>query len=105
MKRQNSNNYPMKEWHVEHMQKTIVKYVTGLSHTMSAWQARQYMMNYNIANVQKNIDYDTKHGVTKDEILLFIETMRNHPSYSNLQRNKLSMEKLDEIEKYLWCQK
>ena len=95
----------MKEWHVEHMQKTIVKYVTGLSYTMSSWQARQHMIYYNIANVQKSIDYDTKHGVTKDEILLFIEKMRNHPSYSNLQRNKLSMEKLDEIEKYLSYQK
>lgn len=95
----------MREWHVEHMQKTIVKYVTGLSDTMSSWQARQYMKYYNIANVQKNIAYDTKHGVTKDEVLLFIETIRNHPSYSNLQSNNLSMEKLDEIEKYLCYQK
>ena len=72
---------------------------------MSSWQARQHMIYYNIANVQKNIDYDTKHGVTKDEILLFIEKMRNDPSYSTLQRNKLSMEKLAEIEKYLCYQK
>jgi hypothetical protein len=26
-----SNNYPMRDWHFEHMQKTIVKYVFGLS--------------------------------------------------------------------------
>jgi hypothetical protein len=25
------NNYPLREWHFEHMQKTIVKYVTGIS--------------------------------------------------------------------------
>ena len=83
------------------MKKTVIKYITGLSDTMSSWQARQYIKNYNIANVQMTIDYDTKHGVTKEEVLLFIEAVRNHPSYSNLQRNNLSMEKLDKIEKYI----
>jgi hypothetical protein len=83
------------------MKKTIIKYVTGLSDTMSSRQARQYIKYYNIANVQKTIDYDTKHGVTKEEVLLFIEAVRNHPSYSSLQYNNLSMEKLDKIEKYI----
>ncbi len=26
-----NNSFPMREWHVEHMEKTIVKFVTGLS--------------------------------------------------------------------------
>jgi hypothetical protein len=26
-----SNSYPMKDWHFEHMQQTIVKYVFGLT--------------------------------------------------------------------------
>lgn len=83
------------------MKKTIIKYITGLSDTMSSWQARQYIKYYNIANVQRTIDYDIKHGVTKEEVLLFIEAIRNHPSYSNLQCNNLSMEKLDKVEKYI----
>ena len=83
------------------MKKTIIKYITGLSDTMSSWQARQYIKYYNIANVQRTIDYDTKHGVTKEEVLLFIEAVRNHPSYSNLQCNNFSMEKLDKVEKYI----
>jgi hypothetical protein len=91
----------MREWHVEHMKKTIIKYITGLSDTMSSRQARQYIKYYNIANVQKTIDYDTKHGVTKEEVLLFIEEVRNHPSHSNLQSNNLSMEKLNKIKKYV----
>jgi hypothetical protein len=91
----------MREWHVEHMKKTIIEYITGLSDKMSSQQARQYIKYYNIANVQKTIDYDNKHGVTKEEVLLFIEAVRNHPSYSNLQCNNLSMEKLDKIEKYI----
>ena len=91
----------MREWHVEHMKRTIVKYITGLSDTMSSLQARQHIKYYNIANVQKTIDYDTKHGVTKEEVLLFIKAVRNHPSYYNLQCNNLSMEKLYKIEKYI----
>jgi hypothetical protein len=83
------------------MKKTIIEYITGLSDKMSSQQARQYIKYYNIANVQRTIDYDTKHGVTKEEVLLFIEAVRNHPSYSNLQCNNLSMEKLDKVEKYI----
>ena len=63
----------MREWHVEHMQKTIIKYVTGISDTMSLWQTRQYLNYYDISNVQKTIYYDTRHGVTKEEVLLFID--------------------------------
>jgi hypothetical protein len=103
MKQRNSS-FPMKEWHVEHMRNAIITYITGLSDTMSSWQARQYMKYYNIAAVQKTLDYDTRHGVTKKEVLLFIETVRNHPSYSNLQSNTLSMEKLDKIERYILLQ-
>lgn len=31
------NNFLMREWHVEHMEKTIVKYVKGLSENASGW--------------------------------------------------------------------
>ena len=91
----------MREWHVEHMHKTIIKYISGVSDTMSLFEARQYMKFYNISNVQKTICYDTNHGVTKEDILLFIEKVRNHPFYYILQRNKLAMEKLGNIEKFV----
>ncbi|HEY6405802.1 MAG TPA: hypothetical protein VIX38_06970, partial [Nitrososphaeraceae archaeon] len=70
MKHQNTR-FPMREWHVEHMQKTIIKYISGISDTMSLLQARQYMKYYNISNVQKTLYYDTNHGVTKEDIFLF----------------------------------
>jgi hypothetical protein len=92
----------MREWHVEHMQKTIIKYISGISDTMSLLQARQYMKYYNISNVQKTIYYDTNHGVTKEDVFLFIKKIRNHPSYYVLQHNKLAMEKLRNIEKYVY---
>lgn len=95
----------MREWHVEHMQKTIIKYISGISGTMSLLQARQYMKYYTISNVQKTIYYDTNHGVTKEDIFLFIEMVRNHPSYYVLQSNKLAMEKLRNIEKYVYSER
>jgi hypothetical protein len=94
----------MREWHVEHMHKTIIKYISGVSDTMSLFQARQYLKFYSISNVQKTIYYDTNHGVTKEDILLFIEKVRNHPSYYILQRNKLAMEKLGNIEKFVYSE-
>lgn len=96
-----SNNYPMRDWHIKHMQNTIIKYITGLSDSMPSWKARQYMKFYNMANVQKAIAYDAKHGVSREEILAFIELVRTHPTYCDLQGNKLSMGNLNAIEKYV----
>jgi hypothetical protein len=47
------------------------------------------------------IAYDAKHGVTKEEILLFIDLVRSHPTYCDLQSDNLSLGKLNEIEKYV----
>ena len=91
----------MREWHVEHMQKTIVKFATELSENASSWQRKQYKKYNNIANVCRNIDYDIKHGVTNEEVLSFIERVRNDSSYSYLQDNYDSMEKLVELRKYV----
>jgi hypothetical protein len=96
-----NNNYPMKDWHIKHMQNTIIKYITGLSDSTPSWEARQYMKFYNMANVQKTIAYDAKHGVSREEILLFIELVRTHPTYCDLQSSKLSMGNLNAIEKYV----
>ncbi len=91
----------MRDWHVEHMQKTIVKFVTELSGSASSWQRKQYKKYNNIANVCKNIDYDIKHGVTDEDVLLFIDKVRNDSSYSDLQDNFGAMEKLEEVRRYV----
>lgn len=95
----------MREWHVEHMQKTIVKFVTELSENASSWQRKQNKKYNNIANVCRNIDYDIKHGVTNEEVLAFLEKVRNDSSYSDLQNNYSSMEKLDEVQRYVLAAK
>lgn len=96
-----NNSFPMREWHIEHMQKTIVKFVTELSENASSWQRKQYKKYNNIANVCRNIDYDIKHGVTNEEVLSFVDKVRNDSTYSDLQDNAVSMERLDEIKRYV----
>jgi hypothetical protein len=34
------NSYPMKEWHVKHMENTLIKFVTGLAEDASRWEKR-----------------------------------------------------------------
>jgi hypothetical protein len=44
----------MKEWHLENMKKTAVKYVTGLSENASSFQKRQHKKyGGKITNVQE----------------------------------------------------
>jgi len=35
------NSFPMREWHVEHMEKIVIKFVTGLSESATNWEKRQ----------------------------------------------------------------
>ncbi|MGA7690908.1 MAG: hypothetical protein WBL49_01150 [Nitrososphaeraceae archaeon] len=72
------NSYPMKEWHRENMQKRVIKYVIGLSDDATSYQKKQHKKyGGNIANVYKNIDFDIRHGVTREEVLLFLDKVRN----------------------------
>jgi uncharacterized lipoprotein YehR (DUF1307 family) len=61
----------MRDWHVKHMQDTIIRYLTGLSEDASRWQKRLNKQYGNLTHVTKRIDYDIKHGVEKQEVLDF----------------------------------
>jgi hypothetical protein len=94
------NSFPMREWHIEHMEKTIIKFVTGLSANASRWEIKQDKRYGGLANVCKQIGYDIKHGVTTDQVLLLLHKIRNDSSFSNLQKNDDSMARLDELDKH-----
>ena len=66
----------MRYWHVKHMQDTIVRYLTGLSEDASRWQKRINKQYGNLAQVTKRIDYDIRHGVEKQEVLDFLESVK-----------------------------
>ena len=78
----------MRDWHVKHMQDTIVKYLTGLSENASRWQRRLDKKYGNLVQVTKRINYDLKHGVEKQEVLTFLELIKTDQSYSRAQESK-----------------
>ena len=78
----------MKEWHFEHMQKTIVKYVTGLPYAdnNSKWKKGQHRKySGNIVFAQRSINFDIKHSVTRQEVTEFLNKVRDDPSLSNVR--------------------
>jgi hypothetical protein len=88
----------MIEWHVEHMEKTIVKYVKGLSENASTWERRNHKKYGKLANICRQIEYDIKHGVTNEQVLFTFHKVRNDSAYSQLRKAVGSMERLGEVE-------
>lgn len=91
------NSYPMKEWHVEHMKNTLLRFVTGLTENASRREVRINNKYGKIGSVSKRIDYDIKHGVTNNQVCSFLQLMRTEPSFSQIRAHNGSMERLDEI--------
>jgi hypothetical protein len=94
------NSFPMREWHVKHMEKTIVKFVTGLSENASMWEKRQNKRYGRITNICRQIDYDIKQGVTTEQVLMILQKIRDDSSFSSLREKDGSIARLDEVEKY-----
>ena len=91
----------MKEWHLEHMQKTIVKYVTGLPYAdnNSSWKKRQHKKySGNIGFVRRSINFDIKHGVTRQEVTEFLNKVRNDSSFSNIREGAGSIARIEELQ-------
>jgi hypothetical protein len=80
------------------MQKTIIKYVTGISENTTSFQKRLHKRyNGNLTYVRKNIGFDIKHGVTNEQVLAFLDKIKNDPSYADKQ-NSDSRERLESLE-------
>jgi hypothetical protein len=94
------NNFPMTEWHVEHMEKTIVKYVQGLSENASMWEKRNHKKYGRLANICRQIEYDIRHGVTNEQVLFMFRKVRNDSSFSELRKSSGSMARLAEVENH-----
>ena len=95
------NIYPMRDWHFEHMQKTILKYVKGLTETekLSSWKVKQHKrFGGNLYNVRRNLKDDIQHGVTKEEVSEFLNKVLNDPSFSDIRRVIGSIERIRELQ-------
>ncbi|HET7147626.1 MAG TPA: hypothetical protein VFI73_03925 [Candidatus Nitrosopolaris sp.] len=82
------------------MEKTIVKFVAGLSENASSWQRRQHKRYGTITHCCRQINYDLKHGVTNEEVLSFLQKIRLDSSYSSTQNIEGFTGRLDELEKH-----
>jgi hypothetical protein len=88
----------MREWHIQHMEKTVIKYITGLTENATAWEKRQHRRYGGITRIYRQINYDIKHGVTNEEVLELLEAIKNDSSYLNLRNDANCMNRLAEIE-------
>jgi hypothetical protein len=81
------------------MQKTILKYVSGLSDNATSFQKKQHKKyGGNLANVHRNIEFDIKHGVTREEVTVFLDKVRNDSSFSNVRKSVGSKERLEQLQ-------
>ena len=95
------NSFPMKQWHLEHVEKTIKKFITGLSETASIWEKRQHKRYGTIANCCKQVDYDLKHGVTIDEVIQVLQKIKNDETFAPVMQSENAIMRFNEIEKYV----
>ena len=90
----------MKEWHIEHMHKTVLKYVKGLSPSASQWERRNHKKYGGLASMCRQIEYDIKHGATNEQVLSTFHQLRHDKSFSELRKVTGSMERLAEVEEH-----
>ncbi|MEO9295198.1 MAG: hypothetical protein ABI347_06330 [Nitrososphaera sp.] len=89
----------MKQWHTEHMQKTVIKYVKGISENASAWEKRNHKKYCGLTNVCRQIEYDIKHGATEDDVAAILYKVRHDSSFLEIHDSKgESKSRLTEIE-------
>lgn len=90
----------MIDWHVKHLEKIVLKFVTGLSENATSWEKRMNKRYGRINNVCRQINYDIKHGATNEQVISLLKKIRNDSSFSDLRDKNGSLERLGELEKY-----
>jgi hypothetical protein len=72
------------------MQKTIVKYVSGISDDATSFQKKMHRKyNGKIGYVRRNIDFDIKHAVTRMKSLHFLIKFRMTPHFLTYEKVKV----------------
>ena len=82
------NNFPLREWHINHAEMTITEYMRGTRKKDTLTMVARY------------VNYDKMHGVTDEDIANIVERIRYGKSYAKLQtEDKLA--RLDLIQQKL----
>lgn len=91
----------MKDWHLEHVEKVIIRYIKGISPDASSFEKRNFKKYSTISSCAKQIEYDIKHGVTTEEVLAVMQKIRHDKSFVVLRTNPETLQRLDELERQL----
>jgi hypothetical protein len=95
------NNFAMREWHLEHVEKVILRYIKGLSDDASSFEKRNFKKYSNVTSCSKQIEYDMKHGVTAEEVIAIMQKIRHDDSYSDFRQIQEAVQRLDDLEQQL----
>ena len=95
------NNFAMRDWHLEHVEKVIVRYIKGVSPDASSFEKRNFKKYSTLSSCAKQIEYDIKHGVTFEEVFALMNKTRNDESYSEIRLVLQAVQRLDELERQL----
>ena len=94
------NNFAMRDWHLEHVEKVIPSYIKGLSDD-AMFEKRNFKKYSNVASCSKQIEYDMKHGVTVEEVIAVLQKIRHDDSYSEFRQIQEAVQRLDDLERQL----
>jgi hypothetical protein len=95
------NNFAMKDWHLEHVEKIIIRYIKGISPDASSFEKRNFKKYSTISSCAKQIEYDIKHGVTIEEVLAVMQIIRYDKSFSEVRGNPETVQRLDDLERQI----
>jgi hypothetical protein len=96
-----SNSFAMKEWHLEHSEKVIARFVRGLSADATAFERRNHKRYGSITQCIKQLDYDMKHGVDRAEVMNVIRKVRMLKKYAELRSDPAAVQRLASLEELL----
>ena len=82
------------------MERTIVRFVRGLSENATRWEVKLNNKYGKISNVIKRVDYDVKHGVTNEQVISFLQLMRTDSNYLEVMDSIGSLQRLDDLQAY-----
>src|SRR5574338_1231108 len=96
-----SNSFAMKDWHLEHSEKVIVRFVKGLAADATAFERRNHKRYGSITQCVKQLEYDMKHGVDRGEVMDLIRKVKMLKKYGELRADPEAVQRLTSLEDLL----
>lgn len=91
----------MRDWHLEHTEKVIARFVKGLSSDATAFEKRNHKRYGSITQCVRQLEYDMKHGVERDEVMVVIRKIGQLKKYSELRLNPGAVQRIVALEDLL----